>query len=143
VVDEMPDSVAELRPPDGEQRGSSGRIGSIKAVSVSGGKKKMDLPAGAIKADLPHSLSPELATLVDEPPVDSAEWVYEIKLDGYRVLARIDDKGVRLFTRNGNDWSHNRGVERKRHTGLSGVAECLRQCTYPEYGLLPLRCAIL
>ncbi len=32
-------------------------------------------------------------------------WIYEIKFDGYRMLARIDGDDVRLFTRNGNDWS--------------------------------------
>ncbi|KXU87647.1 DNA ligase [Paraburkholderia monticola] len=65
---------------------------------------------GAVKARLPASLKPQLATLVDSaPPGD--DWLYEIKFDGYRVLARIDHaskaKGgaVGIFTRNGNDWS--------------------------------------
>ncbi|HJT50926.1 MAG TPA: DNA ligase D, partial [Nitrosospira sp.] len=106
VVDEMPDSVAALEPPEGVPSAKLGRSESVKTAPVSGTKKKTVLPGNAVKADLPHVLSPELATLVDEPPVDSSEWVYEIKLDGYRMLARIDDKEVRLFTRNGNDWSH-------------------------------------
>ena len=29
----------------------------------------------------------------------------EIKFDGYRMLAQVDDLGARLFTRNGHDWS--------------------------------------
>ncbi|MBC8748138.1 MULTISPECIES: DNA ligase D [Paraburkholderia] len=65
---------------------------------------------GAVKAALPASLTPELATLVDSaPPGD--DWLYEIKFDGYRVLARIDHaskaKGgaVSVLTRNGNDWT--------------------------------------
>ena len=33
------------------------------------------------------------------------DWIYEIKFDGYRVLARIDADDLRLFTRNGNDWT--------------------------------------
>jgi bifunctional non-homologous end joining protein LigD len=32
-------------------------------------------------------------------------WIYEVKFDGYRVVARIDGDDVRLFTRNGNDWT--------------------------------------
>ncbi|NML31325.1 DNA ligase D [Paraburkholderia antibiotica] len=65
---------------------------------------------GAIKAALPTSLKPQLATLVDSAPPDD-NWLYEIKFDGYRVLARIDHaskaKGgaVKVFTRAGNDWS--------------------------------------
>ena len=64
------------------------------------------LPQYAVKGELPAILKPQLATLVDGPPSDPAEWAYEIKFDGYRLLARIDDKKIQLFTRNGNDWSH-------------------------------------
>ncbi|HUP31058.1 MAG TPA: DNA ligase D [Usitatibacter sp.] len=59
---------------------------------------------GAKKLKLPLSLFPQLATLVDEPPKDDG-WIYEVKFDGYRVLARIDGDDVRLFTRNGNNWT--------------------------------------
>ncbi|MGZ8260242.1 MAG: ATP-dependent DNA ligase, partial [Caldimonas sp.] len=64
------------------------------------------LPAGAVAARLPETLSPQLATLVSEAPADDG-WVYEIKFDGYRLLARVDEArdDVRLFTRRGNDWS--------------------------------------
>ncbi|WP_074859777.1 ATP-dependent DNA ligase [Nitrosospira briensis] len=34
------------------------------------------------------------------------DWAYEIKFDGYRILARIDGERIHLFTRNGNDWTH-------------------------------------
>jgi len=63
--------------------------------------------AGSKAADrlaLPSLLSPQLATLVSAPPA-SGEWQYELKLDGYRLLARVDGDDVRCFTRNGNDWS--------------------------------------
>lgn len=66
-----------------------------------------DLPQNAVKSELPATLKPQLATLVDGPPNDpAAEWAYEIKFDGYRILARIDGNKIQLFTRNGNDWSH-------------------------------------
>jgi bifunctional non-homologous end joining protein LigD len=58
---------------------------------------------GARAAALPASLKPELATLVDTAP--DGDWRYEIKFDGYRIVARIEDAEVRLFTRNGHDWT--------------------------------------
>jgi bifunctional non-homologous end joining protein LigD len=61
-------------------------------------------PDGAKKAALPATLSPQLATLVAKAPSE-AGWIYEIKFDGYRLLARIDGSDVRLYTRNGNDWT--------------------------------------
>ncbi|MGI4814072.1 MAG: DNA ligase D [Janthinobacterium lividum] len=64
---------------------------------------------GARAAALPATLSPQLATLVDAAPPDRDSWTYEIKFDGYRVLARVAGKGrartVRIFTRNGHDWT--------------------------------------
>ena len=36
---------------------------------------------------------------------DRPEWLHEIKHDGYRLIVQRDGKRVRLFTRNGHDWS--------------------------------------
>jgi bifunctional non-homologous end joining protein LigD len=33
------------------------------------------------------------------------EWLHEIKHDGYRLIVQRDGERVRLFTRNGHDWS--------------------------------------
>jgi bifunctional non-homologous end joining protein LigD len=63
------------------------------------------MPAGAQKAALPAELAPQLATLVDGPPRDVDNWIYEIKFDGYRLLARVEGTDIRLLTRNGHDWS--------------------------------------
>jgi bifunctional non-homologous end joining protein LigD len=47
---------------------------------------------------------PQLATLAPAAP-DGADWVHEIKYDGYRMLAWIDGASVRLLTRNRKDWT--------------------------------------
>jgi bifunctional non-homologous end joining protein LigD len=33
------------------------------------------------------------------------DWIHEIKHDGYRLIVQREDKRVRLFTRNGHDWT--------------------------------------
>src|SRR5688572_11840978 len=60
-------------------------------------------PESVKRAELPAFVTPQLATLVTEPP-KGAGWVYEVKYDGYRMLARISSE-VTLFTRSGNDWT--------------------------------------
>ena len=54
-------------------------------------------PAGFIEPCLP---SP-----ADNPPT-GANWVHEIKHDGYRLMARRDPVGIRLLTRRGNAWAN-------------------------------------
>lgn len=46
----------------------------------------------------------QLATLIDTPP-EGAQWLHEIKLDGYRLLGFVSGGVPRLRTRNGNDWT--------------------------------------
>ncbi|WP_227747251.1 non-homologous end-joining DNA ligase [Paraburkholderia franconis] len=53
---------------------------------------------------MPLLIEPEPATLATHPP-SRGDWQYEIKLDGYRMLARIDHGAVRLVARNGHDWT--------------------------------------
>src|SRR5438477_2143405 len=58
----------------------------------------------AEKAELPQFIAPQLATLVTDPP-KTGEWVYEVKHDGYRMLARLAKRDARLLTRSGKDWT--------------------------------------
>jgi bifunctional non-homologous end joining protein LigD len=90
VVDEMPDSVKSLPMPE-----TAAAVPTAPADASEVGEK----------ARMPQTLSPELATLVDEPPANFEEWIFEVKYDGYRILARIEGKEVVLITRNGNDWT--------------------------------------
>jgi bifunctional non-homologous end joining protein LigD len=59
---------------------------------------------GAEKAIMPHDIKPMLAMSTDTP-FDNREWIYEIKWDGYRAIAEIDDKKIKLYSRNGQDFT--------------------------------------
>src|SRR3954467_623385 len=67
-------------------------------------KKKPKRAKYGTRAKLPQFISPQLATLVAEPP-KTGEWLYEVKHDGYRMLARLTKRDARLFTRSGKDWT--------------------------------------
>ena len=66
---------------------------------------KTQMPAGAVKRAAPRTLRPVLATLVDALPGTPDDWLFEVKFDGYRLLARIDSRELRLITRNGHHWT--------------------------------------
>jgi len=96
VVSALPDSV--IAKPLGA------RDVREPAVPEPESSSKPGPPEGAVKGRLPATLSPQLAVLAKAPPT-AGEWSVEAKFDGYRVLARIAYGEVRLFTRNGNDWT--------------------------------------
>lgn len=48
---------------------------------------------------------PQLAKLVAEVP-KGEDWLYELKYDGYRIIAYVGGNSVRLMTRNGNDYTN-------------------------------------
>jgi bifunctional non-homologous end joining protein LigD len=75
------------------------------AVQAADKARDASLPEGVAEAPLPEEFAPELATLVDAPPANPEEWVFEVKFDGYRMLSRIENGKVRLITRNNNDWT--------------------------------------
>ncbi|QNB15573.1 DNA ligase D [Paraburkholderia tropica] len=88
--------------------------GAAKKRASKAAEKPLDQTAlgklpGAVRAAIPHTFAPQLATPADTSP-KGEDWLYELKFDGYRVLARVDrrEKGgraVRIFTRSGLDWS--------------------------------------
>jgi bifunctional non-homologous end joining protein LigD len=62
-----------------------------------------DVP-GARRGRLPKFVPPQLATLAAKAP-PGEEWLHELKFDGYRILARLEDGRARLMSRNERDWT--------------------------------------
>lgn len=59
---------------------------------------------GARARPFPAGFKPELATLREVAPA-GADWLHEVKWDGYRMLADLVDGTVRLRSRNNLDWT--------------------------------------
>ncbi len=134
VVDARPESVATGRTLD-EIAAASDRVWhsnrfdgaseaptATKARAVAGGRasatRSAAAPArdgkavaamaaglpGARPAPLPKFVAPQLATLVGAAPTGE-QWLHELKFDGYRILARLDEGRVQLLSRNERDWT--------------------------------------
>ncbi|MCU1770938.1 DNA ligase D [Pseudomonas sp. 13B_3.2_Bac1] len=104
VLSAEPDSVLSERTLISKPRLAAEQAKPVKKSAAKPRKAASGTLTGARKAKLPAQLKPELATLVDSAP--EGQWSYEIKFDGYRIMARIDHDQVQLFTRNGHDWTH-------------------------------------
>ena len=70
---------------------------------------------------LPQWIPPQLAQLVEKAP-SGAQWLHEIKLDGFRMAARIERGEVKLLTRTGLDWT-------ARYPGISTALAAVRAKT--------------
>ncbi|MCP2072539.1 UNVERIFIED_ORG: bifunctional non-homologous end joining protein LigD [Pseudomonas lini] len=120
VVQAEPDSVLSDRTLVPKRRGTAAAKAAKapeKAAKAKPSKKASKTTLnGAVVGPIPATLKPELATLVETAP--DGEWLYEIKFDGYRVMARIEHGDVRLITRNGHDWTHKLPKQAEALAGL-------------------------
>jgi bifunctional non-homologous end joining protein LigD len=103
VLNEQPQSVKSGRTLEDLQTKSSN--GKPRARRKRASRKKRSAPAGASKSPMPERIDVELATLEGSVP-EGREWLHEIKLDGYRLIARIERGKARLITRRHQDWTH-------------------------------------
>jgi len=100
---------------------------------------------GAVRAPMPPVIRPMLATSITRP-FDDPEWLFEIKWDGYRAVAFIDDNTVRLVSRNQNDLTSqyselrtlSQSVNAKRAV-LDGEIVALDEKGRPSFSLMQQR----
>ncbi|HEX8877742.1 MAG TPA: DNA ligase D [Phycisphaerales bacterium] len=86
---------------------------NLDAIAKAGGQarkrgneasQKPPTRAKLANATIPRGIAPQLCTLADHTP-GGPGWLHEIKFDGYRLIAELADKQVRLVTRAGKDWT--------------------------------------
>jgi bifunctional non-homologous end joining protein LigD len=92
------------------QRASSGSAPETESRPASKQKNKSSassassavLVSSPVKRPMPTAIYPMLAESIDDP-FDGEEWLFEIKWDGYRAIAFIENGKVRLVSRNQNE----------------------------------------
>jgi len=73
---------------------------SERTLEEIAGKAKIPPPKKEKKKKKPPEfVQPMLATLVDEP-FDQKDWLFEIKWDGFRAIAVLDQQKVNIYSRN-------------------------------------------
>ena len=103
------EATEEHRGKKGKEKKPKASAAPAAATKASDPKTKSPAPpvvkevsAAPVKRPMPLTIHPMLAESV-EKPFDGAEWLFEIKWDGYRAVAFINAGKVRLVSRNQND----------------------------------------
>jgi bifunctional non-homologous end joining protein LigD len=86
------------------KRPGSNDVSAADAEPVRAAKARPTRKTKAAGDPLPRFVEPCLATLQDKPPAGET-WLHEVKFDGYRLQARIEDGKAVLLTRSGLDWT--------------------------------------
>lgn len=111
IVKEEPDSAATGRSIEAIAR-EKDRLWASSQGEVTQAKKKRrrKTPVDAAivpkakKAAMPGFIEPTLPTATETAP-SGGGWLHEIKHDGYRLQAHLENGRVRLFSRQGLDWT--------------------------------------
>ena len=110
-ADDLLGDVADA-PAEDVRRAGGGKSGKRKLDTVAARvRRKRDWATRALKlskarkrAAKPGFFEPQLARLGEQPP-EGAQWLHELKWDGYRILVSVAKGKARLFSRNALDWT--------------------------------------
>lgn len=116
----------------GEQslKGAKGEAFAKKMADAAAHNKKVAKPAA--KGKPPKFRPLQLATLVDAVPTGNG-WFHEIKYDGYRAEIAAAGNDVRVYTRNGLDWT-DKFAPLVRHIAALDLPPCLIDGEIVAYG---------
>jgi bifunctional non-homologous end joining protein LigD len=101
----QPKKTAKTAAPKKSARASKAKSRTKSRAQLARADVLRERPKRARGSRLPDFTPPQLATLHDTAPNDSA-YVHEAKFDGYRLQARLDGGKVKLLTRKALDWTH-------------------------------------
>ena len=136
-------------PPDAIWNSNKGSAAELRAAGAAGEKpasKTARSEASSRKrksrgSDLmPEFVAPELCKLIDRPP-SGAGWVHEVKFDGYRIQARVENGQPVLRTRKGLNWTAKFGAIARAGASLpdaiyDGEVVALDKKGAPDFGAL-------
>jgi bifunctional non-homologous end joining protein LigD len=78
--------------------GKSFRQRKVNQIRLHEAKESEELKNAPVLS-MPHNIKPMLATPIREP-FDDPDWLFEVKWDGYRAVAEVQDGQVSLYSRN-------------------------------------------
>ena len=125
-------SAAELRASAAAGEKPAPKAARSKAISSERKPRGSDL--------MPEFVVPELCKLIERPP-SGAGWVHEVKFDGYRIQARVENGQPVLRTRKGLNWTAKFGAVAHAVASLpdgiyDGEVVALDKKGAPDFGAL-------
>ena len=126
-------TMAEIAGDDGgaqSLKGAKGQAFAKKMADAAAHNRKVAKPK--TKAKPPKFRPLQLATLVDAVPAGNG-WFHEIKYDGYRAQIAASGDAVRVYTRNGLDWT-DKFAPLVRHIAALDLPPCLIDGEIVAYG---------
>jgi bifunctional non-homologous end joining protein LigD len=118
IVERLPESVLTGRtiedvkagvPANAKKKRKAASTKKRVSAKKAGAKRPAAAKIRGVKVPAFGAIKPQLATLVDDVPTHG-DWLYELKYDGYRAIATLEDGEVRIASRNGKDWTAHFGT---------------------------------